>query len=447
MSSSVLALALLVILLYDPLAVLDAGFWLSFGAVAVIMYVLTGRIGQVSRLWQWGQVQWLIALGMLPLMLVLFQQLSLVAPFANLIAVPWVSMVTVPTTLLATICMPLNSGLANMLLQVSAWSLAELWSVLEPLSLTGHATWYTHVPQTWTLLPALVGIAWLLLPRGWPARWAGGVCLLPMLLLPKPGPLADEVWFHLLDVGQGLAAVVRTQEQVMVYDTGPWFSESFDAGRAVIVPFLRSQGINAIDILVISHGDNDHRGGANSLISEIPVRRILSGAAPRRWRQKKAEPCLAGQEWYWGKTRFEVLYPYNSSQRRANNRSCVIRLGLGTTHILLPGDIEADAEAQLLERDRKNLAADLLVVPHHGSKTSSTLAFIKAIDPELAWFATGYRNRYRFPNFAVLQRYLDLHAQPLNTADKGAISIKIDATGLKTPQTWREQSGRYWHAQ
>jgi competence protein ComEC len=447
MSSSVLALALLVILLYDPLAVLDAGFWLSFGAVAVIMYVLTGRVGQVSRLWQWGQVQWFIALGMLPLMLVIFQQLSLVAPFANLIAVPWVSIITVPTTLLATICIPLHAGLADVLLQTSAWSLAELWSVLEPLSSSDYATWYAHVPQAWTLLPALVAVMWLLLPRGWPARWVGGVCLLPMLLLPRPAPLADEVWFHLLDVGQGLAAVVRTRDQVLVYDTGPWFSESFDAGRAVIVPFLRSQGINVIDMLVVSHGDNDHRGGANSLISEMPVRRLLSGAAPRRWQHAKAEPCLAGQSWYWGEAQFEVLYPFDSSRRRSNNRSCVIRLSLGNTHILLPGDIEASAEAQLLERDRERLPADLLVVPHHGSKTSSTEAFIKAIEPELALFATGYRNRYRFPNPSVLQRYRNLHAQSLNTAHTGAITVKIDARGAQQPQKWREQSGRYWHAQ
>jgi competence protein ComEC len=268
-----------------------------------------------------------------------------------------------------------------------------------------------------------------------------------MLLLPKPGPLAGEVWFHLLDVGQGLAAVIHTQDKVMVYDTGPWFSESFDAGRAVIVPFLRSQGVNAIDMLVVSHGDNDHRGGANSLISEIPVRRILSGAAPRRWQHKKAEPCLAGQSWYWGETRFEVLYPYDSSQRRSNNRSCVIRLGLGNAHVLLPGDIEAQAEAQLLGRGREKLPADLLLVPHHGSKTSSTEAFIKAIDPKLALFATGYRNRYRFPNPGVLERYHDLRVQSLNTAHTGAISIKIDANGLQKPQKWREQSGRYWHAE
>ena len=447
MRSSVLALALLVILLYDPLAVLDAGLWLSFGAVAVIMYVLTGRVGQVSKLWQWGQVQWFIALGMLPLMLILFQQLSLVAPFANLIAVPWVSMVTVPTTLLATICLPLNSELANLLLQFSAWSLAELWSVLEPLSSSSYASWYSHVPQVWTLFPALVGVAWLLLPRGWPARWLGGVCLLPMLLIPKPGPLADEVWFHLLDVGQGLAAVVRTQDRVMVYDTGPWFSENFDAGRAVIIPFLRSQGINAIDMLVVSHGDNDHRGGADSLIREIPVQRIMTGANAKRWQHERAESCLAGQAWQWGEVRFEVLHPDGREQRRANNRSCVIRVSLGNRHILLTGDIEAQAEAQLLERVRDRLSADLLVVPHHGSKTSSTEDFIKAIDPALALFATGYRNRYRFPRPHVRQRYRDLHMQTLNTANTGTISIKIDASGMQNPQKWREQAGRYWQAQ
>lgn len=447
LSSSVLALALLLILLYDPLAVLDAGFWLSFAAVAVIMYVLTGRVGQVSRLWQWGRVQWLITFGMLPLMLVLFQQLSLVAPVANLIAVPWVSMITVPMTLLAAICLPVSSGVANLLLQGAAWSLAELWLVLEPLSSTDYASWYSHVPRTWTILPALAGILWLLLPRGWPARWPGVVCLLPMLLLPKPGPLAGEVWLHLLDVGQGLAVVVRTPEQVMVYDTGPWYSDDFDAGIAVIMPFLRSQGIHAIDVLVVSHGDNDHRGGANSLLREMPVARILTGAAPRRWWHERAEPCLSGQAWQWGAAQFEVLSPYNSHQRPANNRSCVLRVGIGGTHILLPGDIEASAEAQLLKHDRDRLRADILVVPHHGSKTSSTAAFINAIRPEFALFATGYRNRYHFPNPGIVQRYLDSQVQLLDTADSGAITIKIDASGAQIPLRWRRQSARYWHAQ
>ncbi|MDT8405396.1 MAG: DNA internalization-related competence protein ComEC/Rec2 [Sulfuriflexus sp.] len=447
MSSSVLALALLVILLYDPLAVLDAGFWLSFGAVAVIMYVLTGRVGQLSRLWQWGRVQWMIALGMLPLMLAIFQQLSLVAPVANLVAVPWVSMVTVPTTLLATLCMPVSSNLASGLLQVAAWSLVELWAVLEPLAGSDYATWFSHVPRSWTLPPALLGITWLLLPRGWPARWAGGVCLLPMLLLPKPGPSADEVWLHLLDVGQGLAVVVRSEQQAMVYDTGPWFSESFDAGRAVIVPFLRAQGIKTLDTLVVSHGDNDHRGGADSLLREIPVRRILSGADRKRWRHARAEPCLAGQAWQWGKVRFEVLSPTDHPLREANNRSCVIRLGIGNTHILLPGDIEAGAERQLLAANPSKLPARLLLVPHHGSKTSSTAAFIRAVNPELALFATGYRNRYRFPHPRVEQRYRDLHVASLNTADAGAITIKLDADGLQQTSVWREQAGRYWHAQ
>ncbi len=447
MSSSVLALALLVILLYDPLAVLDAGFWLSFSAVAVIMYVLTGRVGQVSRLWQWGQVQWFIALGMLPLMLVLFQQLSLVAPLANLIAVPWVSMVTVPATLLATIAMPLNDWLANALLDVSAWSLTELWLVLEPLSSSDYASWYSHVPQTWTLMPALLGAAWLLLPRGWPVRWLGGICLLPILLLPRPGPLADEIWFHLLDVGQGLAVVVRTSEKVMVYDTGPWFSPSFDGGQAVIIPFLRSQGINAVDLLVVSHGDNDHRGGADSLINEMPVGRILTGAVPKRWQHERAEQCRLGQQWQWGKSLFKVLSPDDKQQRQANNRSCVVRISLGDNHILLVGDIEARIESQLVEQTRNKLTANLLVVPHHGSKTSSTRDFIAAVEPQFALFATGYRNRYRFPNTVVLKRYEDMQIQTLNTANTGTISIKIDANGVQRPEKWREQAGRYWHAQ
>ncbi|WP_126454848.1 DNA internalization-related competence protein ComEC/Rec2 [Sulfuriflexus mobilis] len=444
--SSVLAVALLLVLLFDPLAVLDAGFWLSFSAVAIIMYVISARLGSVSKWLQWGRIQWLIAVGMLPLMLILFQQLSLVAPIANLLAVPWVSFVTVPATLLGSLSLSWWPDAGNSLLGLATWSLDELWPILEALARQPLASWASHRPQDWTILPAALGMLWLLLPRGWPARWLGGVCLLPMLLLPRTGPAEGELALSLLDVGQGLSVVLRTAGHVLVYDTGARFSDNFDAGQAIIVPFLRSEGVTHIDTLLVSHGDNDHRGGADSLLQAYPVRRILSGAQSSRWGHAQAEACRAGQHWQWDGVDFDILHPAAELPGKANNRSCVLRVSVGDYHVLLPGDIETLVETHL-QQGGQDLRAQILVAPHHGSKTSSSLSFLRAVKPEWVLFATGYRNRYGFPHPGIVQRYRAAGTQMGDTAKSGAIQLQIAAGRLKSQRGWRQQARRYWHAQ
>jgi competence protein ComEC len=445
-ASSLLALALLLVLLVDPLAVMAAGFWLSFGAVAVIVYGMSGRLAMRSVWWRWGRVQWLVAIGLFPTLLLFFQQSSIVAPLANLLAVPWVSAVTVPLTLLASIILWLVPGAGDWLLGLAMLSLDVLWQWLDLLAQWPQAAWRQMAPPLWALPVALIGIVWLLAPRGVPGRWVGIAGLLPLLFVSPALIPTGEVRFTLLDVGQGLAAVVQTQNHVLVFDTGPRFSSGFNTGEAVVAPFLRSQGRGLIDTLVVSHGDNDHIGGVAGLRAEMPVVQTLS-SVPQRI--EGAELCQAGQRWQWDGVTFAVLNPDNTIRvaggRKDNNHSCVLRVQAGEHSLLLTGDIERAAERMLARSSQ--IAADVLVVPHHGSLTSSSPGFVSAVSPQLALFPVGYRNRYGFPKADVVQRYAEREVRMLDTAQHGAIEIRLGGeAGLVTISTHRQQAARYWHS-
>jgi competence protein ComEC len=452
--SRLLALALIVVLLLDPLAVLAPGFWLSFAAVAVILYGMQGRLGRPRRGWQrlqqWGRVQWLAALGLLPLLLLLFQKASLVAPLANLIAVPWVSLLTVPLTLLGSVLLWLLPPLGEALLQLAVWSLHGLWWLLQQLAAWPLAQWGQAAPASWVAGVALLGLLWLLAPRGMPARWLGAVWLLPLAFLPGPAIPPGQAQVALLDVGQGLAAVVRTGQHTLVFDTGPRFGSGFNTGEAVVGPYLRARGVTEIDVLVVSHGDNDHIGGVDGLLTVMPAGRILS-SVPEALSPRPARACQAGQHWQWEGVEFDLLNPSVATPghgRRENNRSCVLRVQAGGQRLLLTGDIEAGAERALIRQWGDGLAADVLVVPHHGSKTSSSAAFIQAVSPQVALFPVGYRNRYGFPKPAVVARYRQRGVRLLDSASNGAIELRLGAdNGLRAIQTYRQQAARYWHQQ
>jgi competence protein ComEC len=445
-ASSLLAVALLLVLIIDPLAVMAAGFWLSFGAVAVIVYGMSGRLAMRSLWWRWGRVQWLVAMGLFPALLLFFQQASIVAPVANLLAVPWVSVVTVPLTLLGSIMLWILPAVGDWLLSFSTLSLDILWQWLVALAQWPQAAWRQMAPPLWALPVAMIGLVWLLAPRGVPARWVGLVGLLPLLFVSPALIPAGEARFTLLDVGQGLAAVVQTQNHVLVFDAGPRFSSGFNTGEAVVAPYLRSQGRRRIDTLVVSHGDNDHIGGVAGLRAELPVAQVLS-SVPQR--VDDASMCEAGQRWQWDGVRFAVLNPDSTIQvtggRKDNNRSCVLRVQAGEQRLLLTGDIERAAERELARA--AEIGADVLVVPHHGSLTSSSPSFVAAVSPRLALFPVGYRNRYGFPKPAVVQRYAERQVRMLDTAQHGAIEIQLgDTVGLTAISTHRQQAARYWHS-
>ncbi len=437
-----LGLALLLVTALDPPAVLAAGFWLSFLAVAAILYGISGRLPD-NGLWRrWGRTQWLVFLGLFPLLLLLFQRVSLVAPLVNLLAVPWFSLVIVPLLLLGASLLPLGLGIWPLKLAegLLGWSLSALeWVGSWPL-----ASWQPAAAPGWVWWPAAAGVLLLLAPRGLPGRWLGAVLLLPLLLVRLPGPAAGEIWLGLLDVGQGLSAVLRTRSHTLVYDLGPRFSDSFDAATGVLLPYLRRAGVSEIDLLVLSNADADHAGAADKLLRQIPVRRLLSGEAAEL-AELGAAPCRAGTEWTWDRVRFRLLHPPSGEPWRSNDSSCVLAVENAAGRILLPGDIEAPAERALLAASGGELASRILLAPHHGSATSSTPELVAAVRPDYVLYSTGYRNRFGFPRQEVQQRWSGVGALGLATADTGAIEFRLGADGrLHGPRLARQRQRRHW---
>jgi competence protein ComEC len=440
-----LCLAAVITLLIDPLSVLSAGWWLSFWAVVLIAYLAAGRHGQSGLAGRWIYMHVLLALGMLPMLLVFFQSASLVSPLANIVAVPWVGMLVVPLSLLGSMVTFLHTATGELLLVAAASLLEPLWFGLGWLAEVPLSTWQQHQPSVWTLVPGVFGLLLLLAPRGIPGRWLGLLLLLPMFLVHPERPMAGEVRMTLLDVGQGLAAVVQTRHHALVYDAGPRFSEAFDTGAAVVIPFLRSQGIRSIDTLVVSHGDNDHIGGVKSLLSASKAGRILS-SVPGKIPQADGEHCLRGQHWEWDGVEFRILHPEAVSGKPDNNSSCVLKIEASSGQgILLTGDIERETEDVLVREQGEALHAVVLVVPHHGSNTSSSPEFLRQVEPSIALFPAGYLNRYRFPKQAVIDRYDVSGIKRYQTGLAGAITVDLGTAAPKPEiSLYREMTRRYW---
>ena len=438
------SLALLAVLLLDPLSVLSAGFWLSFAAVALIFLLTLGRHGKPSRLQRLSGVQFGLVFGLTPLLWLWFQQLSLTAPLANLVAIPWVGFLVVPLLLSGLLLSPLVPGLADGLLGMAAHSLSALWWLLEQLAALPMGLWQAPpVDAAWLLLFGVATLC-LLLPAALRLLPVAVLLSLPVFALQTQRPPAGDLWLTLLDVGQGLSVVLETREHLLVYDTGPAFRSGFNTGDAVIAPYLVQRGYRQIDRLVVSHSDNDHSGGAASLFGQFDVFSVQAGE-PEKIAWARSTRCRAGQHWEWDRVRFEYLAPFARSS--GNNASCVLRIKTAAGRVvLLAGDIERGVEQQLLDRQRPQLAADILVVPHHGSRTSSGAEFIAAVRPELALFAVGYRNRFGFPKPDVLARYQAAGATPLDTARSGAIHIRLEAGRRLNPAGYRQQSNSVWSA-
>ena len=436
-ASRTLCLALLVVLLIDPWAVLAAGFWLSFGAVGALLYIGSANVGETGgwrqKVRAWGVVQWAATLASLPVLLLVFQQFSLVSPLANAVAIPVVSFIVTPLALLAAVISwwPL-AALAHWVL---GWLMVFLdWCATWPV-------WQAPAPPLWAAVAAALGVALCLLPRAMPGRLLGMVFLLPALFWPVARPAEGEAWVTVLDVGQGLAAVVRTREHTLIYDPGPLYSAESDAGQRVVVPYLRSLGIGQVDVLMVTHRDSDHAGGMGSVRAALRVDKVLSSTG-----EADAEACRAGQAWTWDGVRMEVLHPLADDydgERKSNNLSCVLRIEAGGQRMLLTSDIEARDEAALLQRDRGKLAADILLVPHHGSRTSSTPEFIAAVGAQHALIPVGYRNRFGHPKADVVERHATAGAQIWRTDRDGAIRVAM-AGGTLTVAAWRDDYRRYW---
>lgn len=440
----VLCLALLAVTILDPWAVLAPGFWLSFGAVAVILFVSVGQLGVPHWLLGWARTQWAVTIGLVPVLLAIFQQVSLVSPLANAFAIPAVSLIVVPLALIGTV-LPVDLGLV-----ASHLLMAGTMAGLEWLASLPVAVWEQHAPPLWTVPIAGVGIVWALLPRGMPARWVGYLLVLPMFSQIPRGPAPGSVRVAVLDVGQGLSAVVRTANHALLYDAGPMYSAESDSGTRIVVPYLRAMGIRRLNGVIVSHADSDHSGGAASVFDAVPVDWLASSLPAEHgllgWSDRPMR-CFAGQQWTWDGVTFEMLHPnwtsYDIARMKSNDRSCVLRVTAHGTRILLAGDIEARSERELLARDSERLRAQILVVPHHGSTTSSTPEFVAAVAPAVAVFTAGYRNRFGHPRPEVLQRYIDLDARLLRSDRHGALQFEIGPETLDI-RIEREVRRRYW---
>jgi len=444
-----LALVLLAVLLWDTTALLSPGFWLSFAAVAVIMLSVSGRIKSLGVVQSWVRIQSVISLGLMPVLLFWQMDVPLLAPLINLLLVPLFSLLLIPLALTAAVASLLWASLGEVLFQITGFLIEPLWHGLsmaarwsEPMHLGAGAN-----QPLWVGAVTLLGSLLLLLPAGVPGRWLGLLLLTPLGLAqstPRPGD--DAFWFDLLDVGQGLSAVIQTRHHTLVYDVGPRFSDRFNAGEAVLVPFLKRRGVATIDRLIISNGDEDHRGGLAGLQRHLTVARIESGEPSRIPETPTVTRCRAGDNWTWDGVSFRILHPDEVAIWTGNNASCVLRVENGAGSLLLPGDIERAAETALRARKSAWLNVDLMVIPHHGSRTSSTPGLVQASSPEFALAATGYRNRYAFPRPQVVERWRAAGARVLNTSVSGAIHFRFDASGpIGDPVTWRHEAGRFWH--
>ncbi len=437
--------ALLAVVLYDPLAPLSFGFWLSFAAVLSILMALQWQsTGQYSPYRAAARLQWAVFFGLAPLLLMMGLGVSFLAPFINLLVVPIFSLLLVPWLFAALLLMFPLPPLGQWLLELASEALLLQVDVLAKIASFDAINLY-HAPLTPVVLIVL-GIAFLLclLPRGAPGRSLYGLFFLPILAVSPSRPNQGDFWVTQLDVGQGLSLVITTQNHLLLYDTGPRFPGGFDAGESVVVPYLKQAGYSTIDRIILSNGDMDHRGGYQSVLNHFNVLESYSGE-PERIKHGSVGPCYAGQKWQWDGVRFEVLHPSQGATWKGNNASCVVKISNSSGQFLITGDIERAAERSLLKQDQAVLQAAVTTVPHHGSKSSSSEAFTHAVGANIALVSAGYGNRYGFPRQQVVSRWQATGSTIYNAFDTGAIAIQFSqASGISKPQLYRQVKRRYW---
>lgn len=435
-ASRALAIALVLMLLIDPASVLSPGLWLSFGAVAAIFYASSHRL-RAPAAWRMGiRIQLMLSVLLAPLTLYFFQGAAWLGIPVNLIAVPLMSLLTPLVVFATALAVLMPTGGSGLLICV-----ADLLEVLQNgiawIAANAPAAWFPASPPSSALLLAVFAAVLLFAPRGTPLRPLAFLCFLPLLLPPK---VEVEGSFELtaLDVGQGLSVLIRTRNHSLIYDAGPAFPGGFDAGESVVVPYVLSLGQRGVDRLLLSHGDRDHAGGVPSVRKRLRLGDEVG--------TDHHAPCIDGQNWFWDGVYFQILHPAEGSAGSDNNQSCVLRVSTPRFSVLLAGDIEREAETRLLSVHKSVLAADVLIAPHHGSKTSSGPAFVEAVSPSLAIFGAAWRSHFGHPRPEVVARYQARGAKPLVTGVEGAIRVWQEPDGLIKSASWRRQKARFWNA-
>jgi competence protein ComEC len=468
-----LLLAAVVVTALDPWALVSVGFWLSFVAVGVLMWGGADPAVQPGpgRLAQWrhaavelARTQRLATVGLAPLSLVFFQAVSVLGLAVNLVCIPWFTAVLTPLAMLGLV----NEVFWRPLMALMLWTLDSLHAV----SLWPWGQWQVPTVSTWAAALAVLGGAWLLAPFQWRWRLWAVPLLLPLvwstsLSQTLPPPALGELEVMAADVGQGSAVLLRTARHSLLFDTGPISRSGDDAGRRVLLGLLRAAGVHGLDVLLLSHGDADHTGGAATVLKLLPVQALRSSLTfddplrrtPDAWGHLPEHmPCEAGQAWNWDGVHFEVIYPYEAVRaegetRRDNEMSCVLRVRAHGRQVLVTGDIEAAQEAELVARQgRESLASEVLLVPHHGSKTSSTLPFLQAVQPKVAVVQVGARNAYGHPHPKVMARYVEEGVPTVVTPTCGAwwwqsarpMAQAASPHTLASGQCWRLLGRRYW---
>jgi competence protein ComEC len=497
-SMLVLAWALAIVVLVDPWATLSPSTALSFGAVAAIAYALKGTAphsGSVSeaddrpdwpalegseqpagtaqegggagrttlvtlteggldwlraiphRLVAAARVQWAVTIGLAPFTVLWFSQVPVVGLPANAVAIPWVSTLVVPCVLIAIV---LPAPLDAHALHAAHWLIESLFAVLDIMARPAWAVWHLPVPTSLALVLAVAGVGWMLAPRRWPLRFAAPVLWLPLVWPASRAPPPGEFRVTALDIGQGTAVLVETAQRRLLFDAGPG-PEGGNAGQRIVAPYLLAHGATPLDMVVISHRDADHAGGAPAVLAEVPSVRMV-GSLPHAhplWALARKTGasigmCRAGTHWQWDGVTFEFLWPDGPTDvRKPNATACVLRISTLRQAVLIASDIERAAEQTLVSRDAQALASDVLIAPHHGSRTSSTEAFLDSVRPLVAIFQVGYRNRFNHPHPLVTSRYRARGVDMLRTDEDGAIRLDSDGSTL-TIEAYRHTHRRYW---
>jgi len=438
------AMALLSVLLINPLGVLSESFWLSFGTIALIIYGMSGRLSPAGLWWKWFRVQWVVGIGLIPVTLALFQQSSFVSFIANSIAIPWLGFLILPFCLLGGLFVLIIPAIGDILLMLADKSLGLLWWLLVSLAQLQVSSWQHAIFSQTLLMVTVAGFILLLLPAGFPGKWFGLIWILPLIVTKPARPEAGDFDLALLDVGQGLSVIVQTKSHMLVYDAGPRFADAMDMGASVVLPYLQTIDAKQIDMLVVSHGDNDHIGGVRAILKKFSVKWVRT-SVPEKLPSPVTDYCFAGSAWQWDGVNFSFLYPTRDNLHLSNDSSCVLRIDNGKQSVLLTGDIEKYAETDLLARIPDQLAVNILIAPHHGSKTSGLSKFVSAVHPQFVLYATGYFNRYHFPHHSVISAYTEIGSSQLDTAKTGTILFKLNKDkALQQPELYRQTHKKYW---
>ena len=422
------SIAMMVVLVLDPLSVLDVGFWFSFGAVALLMFTFTGRKLSKNKIILFLKAQLIILIGLMPLMLIVFHKINLLTPIANVIVLPLASIVLIPLLFISLICyiiLPFVADYLFIMLEKVAWVFFSLLDYLQTFSFLNFS-----VASLNTIL--LIGLVLfslvLLMPRLIRFKLLALFLLVPLFIVPVNQLKKDEFNVHVLDVGQGLSIVIQTKNHTVIYDTGAKFDSNFSLAHAVIIPYLQSKGIVSIDKLILSHEDNDHAGGAQDLIT---YSKNIEVVAVTREANKNYQTCLYPMKWNYDGVLFEVLSPLTKHPYFGNNSSCVIKISNKTGSLLLTADIEQAVEYRLSHKFAQLIQSDVLLVPHHGSKTSSTLEFLQLVNPKIAINSSGFANQFNHPHPEIKQLYLSQGIKFLDTQKQGMISLNFSRNEIK----------------